>query len=404
MSITKRLIDLMNGEIIVDSVPGKGSVFTVRLPQKRASSEVCGKELADKLRKFSFHRAEIMKKMRFFREYMPYGSVLVVDDVESNIYVAKGMMLPYGLKLDTARSGFEAIDKIKNGNVYDILFMDHMMPKMDGIEAVKIIRDMGYTQPIIALTANALLGRAKMFLENGFDNFLPKPIDSRELDLILIEFIKDRKPPEVVEAARRMPAVGRLGWQSQACSGEDTKGAGIKYFFVRDAENAVKNLENTAISDSEMESYIITVHGMKSALANIGEKELSGIAFNLEDAARRRDLELLTNETPSFIHALKSLVAKLKSIEDNTNDIADKSSGPEENSDLKENRIFLHKKLIEIKTACAALDKKSAKTALNDLKAKTWPRQINIILNDITAHLLHSEFTEITELVDKFVH
>jgi CheY-like chemotaxis protein len=102
--------------------------------------------------------------------------------MEPNLYVARGLMFPYGLSIETAASGAEAISKIKNGAKFDIIFMDHFMPKMDGIEAVKIIREYGYTRPIVALTANALVGQAGMFMENGFDGFISKPIDIRQLN------------------------------------------------------------------------------------------------------------------------------------------------------------------------------------------------------------------------------
>ena len=136
-------------------------------------------------------------------EYMPYGRVLVVDDVESNLFIAKGLLAPYGLYIETAKNGLEAIEKIRNDYDYDLVFMDHMMPKMDGVKTTKILRDMGYTCPIIALTANAVVGQEEIYLANGFDGFLPKPIDTRELDLLLNAFIRDRKPPEIVAAARR---------------------------------------------------------------------------------------------------------------------------------------------------------------------------------------------------------
>jgi len=96
----------------------------------------------------------LRKKTQILRDPMPYGRVLVVDDMESNLYVAIGLMRPYGLRLDTALTGREAVDKIKSGEVYDVIFMDHMMPGMDGIEAAKLIRASGYDAPIVALTAN----------------------------------------------------------------------------------------------------------------------------------------------------------------------------------------------------------------------------------------------------------
>jgi len=397
MSITKRLIDLMKGSIDIESTPGVGSVFTVSIPQKKHGTDVCSDELINRLKNFSFHNTTILKKVQFIREYMPYGSVLVVDDVESNIYVARGMMLPYGLKVDTATSGYIALEKIKNGNEYDIIFMDHMMPKMDGIETVRLIREMGYTLPIVALTANALIGRAKMFLQSGFNAFLSKPIDSRELNFVLLEFIKNKKPPEVVEAARKVPVSERSILQRQLWGSEETRAFKIMDFFVRDAENAIRVMEKVNIDDEGIEQYITAVHGIKSALANIGEKDLSEIAFKIEQNARQHDYRLLKSATPTFINALKSLVENFKYME-HSDDFAESGELTDENKSL------LHKKLIEIKTACAGFDKRTAKAALEILEKIIWPEKIAQALNDITVCLLHSEFSEIDEIVDAIVN
>jgi len=387
MSITKRLVELMNGEILVESEPDKGTIFTVRIPQKRQGTDVCGEILINKLKNFTFHSTAILKKMQFLREYMPYGSVLVVDDVESNIYVARGMMVPYGLKIDSSGSGIDAIEKIKNGNVYDIIFMDHMMPKMDGIEAVKTIREMGYNRPIIALTANALLGRAKMFLQNGFDSFLSKPIDSRELDYLLNDFIKNRQPAEVVEAARSVPVKERV--LNNNIMNHTGKTQGIEMFFISDAQKAVNTLERIDINDLNIETYITSVHGIKSALANIGENELSAIALELENAGKACDFEVLSRETQAFINALKSLIIKYKKAQeaDNTNISS-------------EDAEFIKRKLSYIKNACLTMDKRTAKKEINELRSAVLPHHIKIIIDELSIHLLHSDFKEIIRLVD----
>jgi len=315
MSIAKRLVDMMKGAIKVESELNKGSLFTVRLPQKRVGSAVCGADVAEKLQGFNFHGPMATEKLSFLREYMPYGSILVVDDLESNLYVTKGMLLPYGLKVETASSGFEAIEKIKSGNVYDIVFMDHMMPKMDGMEATKILRDMGYTHNIVALTANALIGRAEMFLQNGFDGYISKPIDSREMNLLLNNFIRNKKSPETVEAARREQR-GQEPVDTAAFPQKMPKASALEKFFLIDAENAMSVLEdlNKKIHDldeSGLELYTVTVHGMKSALNNIGENELSKVALRLEKAGEERNLEVMAGETPAFMEALAAVIAKL---------------------------------------------------------------------------------------------
>ena len=130
---------------------------------------------------------------KIVRVPMPYGRVLVVDDMDAHLDVTKMLLRLYGLKILTVKSGFEAIDNIKAGNEYDIVFMDHLMPKMDGIEATKIIRGLGYRHPIIALSANDLQGQAEVFLANGFDDFILKPIDLRQLDAVLNKLIRDKR-------------------------------------------------------------------------------------------------------------------------------------------------------------------------------------------------------------------
>ncbi|MCL1996338.1 MAG: ATP-binding protein [Defluviitaleaceae bacterium] len=202
MSITKNMVELMGGTISVESELGKGSTFTIRLPQKKVDSEQVGKEAIENLNKLHLGKRMQTKLSRITYEPMPYGKVLIVDDVDMNIYVAKGLMMPYELQIDSADSGMAAIDKIKKGNQYDVVFMDHMMPQMDGIETVKHLRDMGYTAPIVALTANALTGQVELFLKNGFDDFISKPIDTRQLNSILNKLIRDKQSPEVLEAAR----------------------------------------------------------------------------------------------------------------------------------------------------------------------------------------------------------
>jgi CheY-like chemotaxis protein len=205
MSITKHFIDMMNGEITVKSEPGKGTEFTIRIPQGYVDQGALGKEGIDNLQRLCTGR-EAKQKLTtdIIRDYMPYGKVLVVDDMEPNLYVIDMLLSPYGLAITTASSGKEAIEKIKSGLVFDIIFMDYYMPEMDGTEATKIIRGLGYKQPIVALTANALVGQARFFLENGFDEFISKPIDIRQLDSTLNKYVRDKYPAETVEAARKL--------------------------------------------------------------------------------------------------------------------------------------------------------------------------------------------------------
>jgi len=392
MSITKRLLDMMNGEISVKSEPGKGSTFTVRIPQKRLGQNVCGSELIGKLRDFNFHSSTITKKASFIREYMPYGSVLVVDDVESNVYVVKGMLLPYGLKVEAVTSGYAAIEKIKNGYEYDVIFMDHMMPKMDGIEATKIIRSMGYTRSIVALTANALVGRAQMFLQNGFDGFVSKPIDSRELNQVLNDFIRNKKPPEVVVAARRQQLEKEK--DNSVPAHNIANMLELRNFFIQDAENTVSVLESLDLDNLDeagLELFIVTIHGMKSALFNIGEKDYSSMAYRLEKAGLEREYSIISNDTSAFLNVLKNLITRF--LPEKSEEITKVSD--EDLSDLRD-------RLNILKVACTAFDRNAAKDVLNDLRQKAWPSHINAVLDEISINILHSSFKKAAAVIDDF--
>ncbi|MCL2243070.1 MAG: ATP-binding protein [Treponema sp.] len=195
LNIIKKIVEMMEGEISVESEFGKGSIFTVTIKQQSADNSPIGEELAHRLSNFTFTNKK-QNKQEITKEMMPYGSVLVVDDVEINLYVACEILLSYKLDVEMADSGITAIEKIINGKKYDIIFMDHMMPKMDGIETTKKLRELGYTGSIVALTANALVGNDKMFENNGFDGFIPKPIDINQINTILNKFVRDMHPEE----------------------------------------------------------------------------------------------------------------------------------------------------------------------------------------------------------------
>ena len=201
MAITKNLIKFMNGTMAVESEPGKGTLFTVMLPQQIRGEGSLGKEAAENLQKFNITNTMRERKAKIVREHMPYGKVLIVDDFKSNLDVAKLLLKPYGLQIDTADSGFEAIDLVTGGKTYDIIFMDHMMPEMDGIETTLKLRRLGYNQPVFALTANAIAGQQEVFLANGFDGYITKPIDIRQLNDSLNKFIRDKKRDQQIPGA-----------------------------------------------------------------------------------------------------------------------------------------------------------------------------------------------------------
>ena len=398
ITVTRNLVDLMSGQIYIKSTVGEGTTVTVRLPQKTPGigvRDVIGKEMTESLKHFKLGNVVQLKKAQVKHEFMPYGSVLIVDDVETNLYVAKGLLAPYGLKIDVATSGFEAVEKIKKDNVYDIIFMDHMMPKLDGIETTKIIRETGYAHPIVALTANALAGQAEIFLKNGFDDFISKPIDIRQLNAALIKHIRNKQTPETLEAAQK----AKEEFDKKLAAGHISQQVDpqLAVIFARDAEKAIHALDgvlqNNFKTESDLQLYIINVHAMKSALANIGEPELSATALKLEHAGREKNINLISTETKAFLESLQSVIYKIKPKDEDDANI----------EDSKESLAFLREKLNDIKDACAAYDKKAVKKTLNELKIKTWSHKTKEVMNSIADHLLHSEFDEVSDLADSYI-
>jgi len=392
MHIAKRFVDAMGGEILIQSELGVGSEFTIRLPQERIGYEICGADVVEKLRNSRFRNAMKLHRAQVVHEYMPYGSVLIVDDVESNIYVAKGMLLLYGLKIDTAGSGFEAVDKIRNGNVYDIIFMDHMMPEMNGIEATKLIREEGYTNPVVVLTANAVAGASATFLDSGFDGYLSKPIDIRELNTLVNRLIRDKQPPEVIEEMRKSAKQ-----QDTAGAAESQQGVSSELLrtVLKDIENALVVLDELLPkisdgNDADLNLYATTVHGMKSVLLHIGETELSQSAFRLEQAGDNGRTDEILSDTPLLIKASRAVLEKHNSEDD------------PETADIEESAddiTFLNEKLEEIKTSCEQFKKKAAKTALDELKKRKWSRKTEDLLKEISEHLLYGEFKKVIDTI-----
>jgi PAS domain S-box-containing protein len=388
MSITQNLVRMMKGNICIESEPEKGTIVTVRLPQVNVGAGPLGKELAGNLAKFEKSAIRQIKKAQIVFEPMPYGKVLLVDDVESNLFVAEGLMIPYGLTIETVLSGFEAIDKIKEGNTYDIVFMDHMMPKMDGIETTKKIREMGYTQPVVALTANAIVGQSNIFMDNGFDGFISKPIDIRQLNATLKKFVRDKQPPEVIEAANRNKRSLSAAYLTGTQAGINPKLAEI---FARDATKLASTLEGIQESDTygeeDIRTYTISVHALKSALINVREAELSGIAAMLEQAGREKNMAAITSETRTFLDSLWTVIKKH----------APRQEDAAIDETIVEDTVFLQEKLRGIKNACEAYDKKTIKAAITELQQKEWSGATRKLLATLEEELLNGDFAAVAK-------
>ncbi|MCL2499674.1 MAG: ATP-binding protein [Defluviitaleaceae bacterium] len=392
LSITKKLVELMDGTIWAESEYGKGSVFMVMVKQRvtETGCEPIGSELAEQLCSFRFRGHKQFADLQITREPMPYGKVLIVDDVETNLYVAKGLMAPYKLQIETVLSGFAAIGKITEGQRYDIVFMDHMMPQMDGIETTHRIRAMGYKDTIVALTANALAGNDEMFRSKGFDGFISKPIDIRELNNVLNKFIRDKQPPNVLTAARAQAETADIAAIGADTVGTDTKASDVELLtiFVKDAKKALPTIR-TAMAD-DLRLYVVNVHAMKSALANIGEREASTMADTLETAGKKHDTATIEAETEPFLEKLESIIARIETElpdKDDTSVLSD--SDPE----------ILRAKLKLIAEACDDYDDMAVETVLTELRRLNWTKETMDLLDTIAEYVFHSDFEKAAERI-----
>lgn len=194
LAITSRLVEQMNGTLTVDSVYGEGSTFTICLPQKVMGEECIG-DFKEKYRKY------MQKKQRYQKSFVaPKARILVVDDNEMNLFVVKNLLKKTQVQITEAQSGKECLELIRQEK-FDVVLLDHMMPEMDGIETLKRAKAMTDSKcldtPFIVLTANAILGVREMYLNEGFNDYLSKPIDGMALEALLMQYI----PEELIEEA-----------------------------------------------------------------------------------------------------------------------------------------------------------------------------------------------------------
>jgi signal transduction histidine kinase/CheY-like chemotaxis protein len=270
----------------------------------------------------------VREKLLYVRFIAPTARILVVDDIATNLQVVSGLLSPYRVKTDTCMSGAESLRLVME-HEYDIVFMDHMMPGMDGIEAARRIRELGgrfAKLPIIALTANAISGMREKFLQSGFDDYLAKPIEISKLNAVMEKWMPEEKQVKYIPSGAKdnsAPAFVEIEGldtaRGLAMTGGTEKGyVKVLRLYCKDAAERLVFLrefaEETRSShpdDSSLSMFITQVHALKSASASIGAAEISRDAASLEAAGKSRDIEAVKSALGAFCDGLASLADRV---------------------------------------------------------------------------------------------
>ena len=303
----------------------------------------------------------------------PDAKVLIVDDNKINLTIAEGLMLPLKLKIDKADGGRKAVEMAEH-NDYDIIFMDHMMPEIDGVDATKMIREKSSNPEkpvIIALSANAMEDAKRLFIESGMNDFVAKPVDVRVLTAKLKEWLPEDKiikrddnyiPEEesgdsleefdMLDASNAAVSLGSPGLFKKVCGEYYRSGAEKRDGILK------------AYANEDIKDYTIRVHALKSSSRQIGAYELGDKAEALENAGNSEDMEFIRANTDDLIRTFDELLNKLAPIFPEKK--VDRSTLPELPDD-KKNEL-----LSRLKDACEDLDMDRMEEVKNELEKYAW--------------------------------
>ncbi len=316
LSITQNLVNLMHGTITVNSIYNEGSTFTVELPQEIIDITPIGE--------ISEHYSEDTSVAYNTSFIAPSARILAVDDVAMNLEVFTGLLRPTQIQIETALCGTDALELIAK-NKYDIIFLDHMMPEMDGIEVLHRIKAMANNPnkntPVIMLTANAMMGADRKYLNNGFTDYLSKPIKPSALEKIVWKHL----PVEMVIAtgatADDEPAPVKESSLTDKLDFLDVKAA---LEFAADDMDFLRQILQTYLSEDKRDTlnnafeaedwtrYQISAHSLKGTSLTIGAKELSEAAKALEYAVKEDRISYIRDHHKEVMEQYANLLEKLK--------------------------------------------------------------------------------------------
>ena len=338
LTITERLVKAMNGSISVKSTYGEGSTFSFTIEQKvtdfdsTVETEARYDEDFVSLSKTGALKGFYTEKVEISKFIAPTARVLVIDDNEANLMVAKGLMGQYKVEVVTGTSGKQALEILSADKRFDVIFVDHMMPEMDGVELVKIIRekpDAYYKDvPIVALTANAIKGVSDMFLSNGFSDYMTKPIDIKVLGRVMRLWIPKEKQIEkdnnIVEDEQEVYGIRNderykalsevkaidIDKALSFCTNDIDMLIGVMDIYVKSFNTIKARLEST-YAEKDIQNYGIEVHGVKSSSRSIGAMELGELAYALEMNSKDGNYDFVKENHDEFMKEYSAFVDEL---------------------------------------------------------------------------------------------
>lgn len=397
MSITLQLLKLMNSELNVQSTYGKGSTFSFTLNQKIVEEEPIG-DLEERIKKMpsEFHYTATF--------VAPDAHILVVDDNMMNRKVFCSLLKQTKCCIDEAESGMDCLELVKE-NKYDIIFLDHMMPQMDGIETLHHMKEISEfpckDTPVIALTANAISGAREMYLKEGFDDFLSKPIQPEKLEMMIAhylpkELLKTEEKVVKEETEESLPNIEGIDYESamQHIPDKEMLLETIHDFYMTlDGEaNALEEFYDTLKDNEEsLNLYRIKVHAMKSSAALIGAVSLSEQAKTLEYAARDKELNLILQKTQAFLNEWRSFKEKLSILFPQEEKV--------EIFDMSE----IIDKLENLKSAMEFLDVDTADELMNDLRHYQYSEEISIKMEELSQSVVNLDSEGAAILVEEIL-
>ncbi len=401
MSITRSLLDLMGSKLQVESTYGEGSVFSFDLKQEVVSWEELGDFEA-------VCQAPPDRKKYCVKFTAPDARVLVVDDNRMNLMVFKSLMKQTRIRVDTAERGEEGIALCEE-NRYDLIFFDHMMPGKDGIETLHLLREKRNHEnvhtPAVCLTANAISGAREKYIREGFEDYLSKPIDSGDLERILLSYLpKDliRKPEEEEDLMQeketgvpeQLLPLKEVGIDPEdalnGCGGPKDYMDLLKVYYETIDTNASQLDYFHAIRDYD--GYTVLVHSLKSSSRIIGAAKLGEEAQKLENAGKERDAAYLENHHEAFLREYRKLREPLSCIFQKEDPAETKPEAPAE---------VMADAYRRIQTAAGDLDYDALETVFEEMSAYSVPQGEEKLWEQLYAAFEQFEYPEILSLLSK---